>query len=159
MSEERKPIKRSPALTPLSHDHHEGLLLAWKIKQGVKYEAEPERIARYCQWFWEHHLNTHFREEEQLLTLVLPRKHPLMAQMFAEHQTIKFLLQQAGQDPTYLTLQQFGSALNDHIRFEERILFPEIEKTASPDQLQQIAQGLNNEDECPIWQDRFWTRK
>ena len=31
-----KPIKRSKELVPLSKEHHEGLLFAWKIKQGLQ---------------------------------------------------------------------------------------------------------------------------
>ena len=30
------PIKRSEYLKPLSRDHHQGLLLCWKIRTGLK---------------------------------------------------------------------------------------------------------------------------
>ena len=33
--EEIKPLKRSKELAPLSREHHDGLLFAWKIKQGL----------------------------------------------------------------------------------------------------------------------------
>lgn len=39
-----KSIKRTKALQPLSRDHHHGLLLCWKIRQGIKLNVEPERI-------------------------------------------------------------------------------------------------------------------
>jgi len=40
------PIKRNEALKPLSRDHHHGLLLCWKIRQGIKLNIEPERIKK-----------------------------------------------------------------------------------------------------------------
>ena len=67
MITEYKPIKRSKELAPLSREHHEGLLFAWKIKQGLKNETETKLIAEYVQWFWKNHLQEHFTEEEQIL--------------------------------------------------------------------------------------------
>ena len=37
-----KPLKRHAGLVELSRDHHHGLLLSWKIRQGLKKEIEPE---------------------------------------------------------------------------------------------------------------------
>ncbi len=41
-----KPIKRSVALKPLSREHHHGLLLSWKIREGFNRNVEIERIKR-----------------------------------------------------------------------------------------------------------------
>jgi len=38
--EPKKPIKRDKVLQPLSHDHHQGLLLCWKIRTGIKKGIE-----------------------------------------------------------------------------------------------------------------------
>jgi hypothetical protein len=50
---EIKPIKRSAALSPLSREHHEGLLFAWKIRQGLQKNIDPERISKFTKWFWD----------------------------------------------------------------------------------------------------------
>ena len=42
-----KPIKRSEELVSLSRDHHDGLLLSWKIRTGINKGIELKRIADY----------------------------------------------------------------------------------------------------------------
>ena len=64
---ERKPIKRSEHIAVLSRDHHAGLLFCWKIKEGLKHAVDLQRINQYVKYFWEGHLQEHFREEETLL--------------------------------------------------------------------------------------------
>jgi len=47
--------------------------------------------------------------------------------------------------------------LNDHIRFEERILFPQIENTLSKDLLDKIFDPLDSDVQCNVkWQHEFW---
>ena len=159
MTEEKKPIKRSEQLAPLSRDHHEGLLLVWKIRQGIKLKIEKESISKYCSWFWQHHLQEHFRKEEQFLLQIIPSSHELMQQMFSEHELIKEQLHELDQKSAYEKLEQFAQTLNDHIRFEERKLFSEIENTATPEQLDQIAKELNDEKVTAVWNDEFWVKK
>lgn len=40
-------MKRHAALVQLSRDHHYGLLLCWKLKEGLKKEIEVERMSKY----------------------------------------------------------------------------------------------------------------
>jgi hypothetical protein len=157
MSQTPKPIKRSVQLAPLSREHHEGLLLAWKIRQGIRFGIEENRIAAYVQWFWQTHLQLHFKKEEDLLPVVLPPAHHLFRQMLQEHTVIKNEIEaiRHGDLKKFETLAQH---LTDHIRFEERQLFEEVEKTASPDQLEQIAQQLNDEESKADWPDAFWIK-
>lgn len=155
MANEIKPIKRSQELTQLSKEHHEALLLVWKIRQGIRKGVEPERIAKYCRWFWDVHLVGHFRREEELLPLVLPNDHPLLRKMLDDHDVI---LRRVKGLPDHNTdcLELLAQSINDHVRFEERELFNEVEKLATPEQLTRIAKGLNEEDSCPAWEDEFW---
>ena len=66
-----EPIKRNEALVQLSRDHHYGLLLCWKIREGIKRRIEPQRIKNYVDWFWLHHLEQHFEIEEKYLFPIL----------------------------------------------------------------------------------------
>lgn len=158
MADEIKPIKRSKELAPLSRDHHDGLMLVWKIRKGIKNGVAPERIAAYCRWFWEHHLEGHFQREEDLLPTVLPSDHPLLRQMLEEHHLIKRRINGLP-DGQVEALELFAQSISDHIRFEERQLFCEVERVATPEQLRQIAEVLNQEESCPAWEDTFWTTK
>ena len=60
----RIPLKRNAAIVELSKDHHFGLLLIWKTREGLKKSIEPERISRYVIHFFETELKGHFNEEE-----------------------------------------------------------------------------------------------
>ena len=58
------------------------------------------------------------------------------------------------------TLESLATAVNDHIRFEERTLFPEIEQVVAADQLQKIHDALTRAEKShPSWPDAFWLKK
>lgn len=156
MQEPIKPIKRSKELTPLSKDHHEGLLLVWKIRKGIQKEVVADRITRYVKWFWQQHLDAHFIKEEQLFPDVLPEGHPLMQQMFEEHKLIRAVEMSLEQEVSTEKLERFAGLLHDHIRFEERQLFNEVEKASTPEQLEQMAKALDVPESCDDWKDAFW---
>ncbi|MDO8966095.1 MAG: hemerythrin domain-containing protein [Algoriphagus sp.] len=152
--ENKAPLKRHPALHHLSHDHHHGLLLCWKIRQGFKLEIESERIKIYCVWFWENHLETHFEEEEKVIFPVLSAENSMIKQALSEHKRLRKLFS-TWENPEK-TLGQIEEKLEKHIRFEERVLFPLVQEKATAEQLQAIsAHGVkekfeeNNSD--PFW--------
>ena len=155
-----KPIKRSKQLTPLSKDHHEGLLFAWKIKQGLKNETDPKTIAQYVHWFWKNHLQEHFTEEEQILAPYLPADNELLKQMFDEHENIEAMVRINDEIPDKTLLAQLAQAIDDHIRFEERQLFPYAEKVITEEQLNDIYERLSREPaQCEKWEREFWLKK
>jgi len=159
MEKPNQPIKRSAELAPLSRDHHEGLLLGWKLRQGIKRGAAAERMAPFVKWFWQLHLVPHFSKEEKYLPPVLPNSHPLMQQMLAEHKTIQQMVENISENATYNDFEALAETVNQHIRFEERVLFNEVEKQATPEQLQQLAQQLTDDKVDEVWEDVFWTNK
>jgi iron-sulfur cluster repair protein YtfE (RIC family) len=149
-----KPLKRHPALHHLSHDHHHGLLLCWKIRQGFKLGIEPNRIKAYCEWFWENHLEAHFEKEEKVIFPVLSVEDPMIKQALSEHKRLRKLFS-TWENPEK-TLGQIEEELEKHIRFEERVLFPIVQEKATAEQLEGIsAHGVkekfveNNKD--PFW--------
>src|SRR5690349_10782339 len=140
--ESPKPIKRSKELVPLSKEHHEGLLFAWKIKQGLRNATDPKLIAEFIRWFWEAELQEHFRKEEQILALHLPAENEWVAQMLEEHQELEALVQLCAMIPDDDIFLQLAEGLNNHIRFEERKLFPFAEKVIPPNELESIYREL-----------------
>jgi hemerythrin-like domain-containing protein len=160
MSKEIKPIKRSKQLTPLSKDHYDGLLFAWKIKQGLKNGADIKLIAEYVQWFWKNHLEEHFREEEQILAPHIPADNELLQQMFDEHENIEAMVHINENIPDATLLANLAQAIDDHIRFEERVLFPYAEKIIPEKELNSIYEQLPKEKaECEKWEREFWVEK
>lgn len=160
MAKEVKPIKRSKQLTPLSKDHHDGLLFAWKIRQGLKNGADIKLIGEYAQWFWKNHLEEHFREEEQILAPHLPADNQLLQQMFDEHENIEALVHINENIADGILLGNLAQAIDDHIRFEERQLFPYAEKIIPEKELNSIYEQLPKEKlECEKWEPEFWVKK
>jgi hemerythrin-like domain-containing protein len=160
MSKEIKPIKRSKQLTPLSKDHHDGLLFAWKIRQGLKNGADIKLIAEYVQWFWKNHLEEHFREEEQILAPHIPADNELLKQMFDEHENIEAMIHINENIPDGIMLADLAQAIDDHIRFEERVLFPYAEKIIPEQELNLIYEQLPKEKaEREKWEREFWVKK
>ena len=160
MSKELKPIKRSKQLTPLSKDHHDGLLFAWKIKRGLKNGADIKLISEYVQWFWNNHLQQHFRDEEQVLAPYLPADNELLQKMLDEHQEIEAMIHINENIPDQALLNNLAQAIDNHIRFEERQLFPSAEKLISEKELNLIYdQLLKQPVQCEKWEPEFWVKK
>ena len=151
-----KPIKRNKALQAISREHHDGLLLCWKIKSGVEKEVDLFRIKKYVDWFYQNHLLPHFTAEEILIFPILGSQHQLIKKAIADHKNLEKLFT----TKTNLT-QVLNSIVNDlaqHIRFEERQLFNEIRQVATQTQLQEI-ERLHTQKAIDDYQDKFWEDK
>lgn len=105
-----KPIKRRILLQDLSRDHHQGLLLCWKIRTGLKKEIKPSRIILYVRWFWEAHLLDHFRIEEEKVFPILGMDHQLVKQALSEHLMIKNLI--VGEDDLIKRLNSLADGID-----------------------------------------------
>jgi hemerythrin-like domain-containing protein len=153
------PIKRHPAIVQFSREHHYGLLLNWKIRQGLKQNIEPERITNYILYFFEEDLKYHFAEEERILFAKLDDADPLKQQALKDHEAIYGII--AGMplkkaDVAMITL--FAEALEKHIRFEERVLFNHLQTIFSEAELATIAaeHPERKMDTDAGWTDHFW---
>ena len=159
-----KPIKRSKSLVPLSKDHHEGLLIVWKIRQGQKNHVTEKRIADFVSHAFTKHLQPHFLEEEELLFSKLPAGDELLLKAKEQHASIRKMIAELRPDQasTSTELTAIGDLLEEHIRFEERKLFPYLEKQLTPEDLQEIGsqlESLHQKQEPLFWEDEFWLRK
>ena len=152
-----QPIKRHLALQPLSRDHHHGLLFCWKIRSGVKRVIAVSRMKAHARWFWNTHLVSHFAEEEAVVFPILGKENELIQQALREHAELKKLFSQKEMDYKFLNYLQV--ALEKHIRFEERILFNQIQEVANADQLAAVEQHNMAEQEELVWQDEYWNWK
>lgn len=83
------PLKRHPALVAYSHDHHFGLLLGWKIKQGAAKNIAVERICNYVTAFANTELLPHFIQEEKELLFILDEKDNYRLQAEEEHTILR----------------------------------------------------------------------
>jgi iron-sulfur cluster repair protein YtfE (RIC family) len=149
-----KPIKRHQALQPLSRDHHQGLLLCWKIRAGLRKGVELKRIKTYCDWFFSQHLQPHFEAEEKYIFPILGADHDLIKRALSEHSKLLELLDDPGE--TENSFIRIADELEKHIRFEERILFNEIQQVATAEQLALFNEHHTEEKFCENEKDAFW---
>ncbi|WP_434979345.1 hemerythrin domain-containing protein [Daejeonia sp. YH14] len=149
-------MKRNIHLIPLSHEHHYALLCCWKVREGVRKNVPYERIRQYIGYFWKQHLLRHFETEE----MVLPEldDQALRMLMEKEHQDIARIFSRIHQSDDSQLLLDFADALQRHIRFEERTVFPAYESALSKAQLSEIGEKLKKS--VPVkdedYPDQFW---
>jgi len=118
-------MKRTARLIPLSREHQPALQLASLMRHAQSAEAIARAVKEALAL--KPALMAHFKVEETELIPELERfgETGLCARLRADHEAlIDFLASEARMagHPT-----SFGSLLNDHVRFEERELFPALE--------------------------------
>jgi len=131
-------MKRHEALQPFSRDHNVGLVLARKLSRADAEDPPGlKSLAQEVTAYWRGEMQDHFAEEERLLS---PLASPESARRLQrEHAAIEELLQGGEDRLDANALSTLGQLLDEHIRWEERGLFVEIEENATPQQLQDLA--------------------
>lgn len=147
-------MKRHPDLVELSDDHHQGLVNALRLKKAASGGgADPAEAARNFLGFWQEDTSVHFRKEEEVLMPVVARyvgdllEAEPVAEMLVQHARIRGLAMQirdeVGRDDVQPnTLRELGEQLEDHIRLEEREVFPLIEEALPETALNEVAARL-----------------
>jgi len=145
-------MKRHPALYTLSHDHHQGLLLAQQLKKGApQYKGMPSTLEGkrdYALSFYKSDLVKHFQDEEEILFPVVKSKNAelekLITEIISEHRKMESLVKDLEKtDQLENVLSELGHLLEKHIRKEERELFMKIEKVLSDDELKIISEKVS----------------
>ncbi len=149
---DKKPIKRAQELVTLSREHHHSLLLCWKIKTGLSKKIELSRIYNYLQWFYKGHILPHFEIEEKYIFPILDNENSKKA--IEQHRQLKQLIESDIKDEQ--TLRSIESLLNEHIRFEERVLFNEIQESDKVRELKKVEHLHHSEKFCDNETDPFW---
>jgi Hemerythrin HHE cation binding domain len=128
-------LKRSSQLRPLSSEHHQALLVAFQLKQGLAGHGDsagaPKDLAgllSLARRYEDALLHTHTRAEEELLGRYLGE--PELKRLKFEHRELIRLMELAksgGPPEARAALSAFAELLERHVRWEERELFPRIE--------------------------------
>src|SRR5688572_15351371 len=139
---------RDEALIPLTHDHHHALAAARRLALGAGGDGQ-ERTARAEEFiaFFRADTLQHFREEEEEvfpLVVQAPEAGDALRQVMFEHLQIHAAVaalerELEGGDPTATTTERLAELLQAHIRFEEKVVFPLVEKVADPGHLRSVS--------------------
>jgi len=154
-------MKRNINLQELSKDHHHGLLLGWKIRQGLKKNVTPETISDYVAYFVKAALLPHFKEEEDTIFSTLADSDELKQKALNDHSQIVELSELISKDANSENLILLADLLDAHIRFEERTLFPYLEQTLPEEVLENIGKQIQ-EQHTPFkeeYHNEFWNTR
>jgi hypothetical protein len=122
-------VKRAAELHGLSHDHHQALHWALQLKRS---ESASEPAQPFLD-FWHGHAGEHFRVEEEVLLpgwaqLSGSFDESMATRVLGEHLALRTeVLRLAAGELDLEARRALGEALERHVRFEERELFPAIE--------------------------------
>jgi len=133
-----KSKRRRDSLIPLSREHNYALMLCLRINRGMKNHAEDREWIRAQAGktvkFFETDLLPHFQAEESVLFPAMdamPRALSLVSSLLKDHAEMRSRIESLRKwnDATMMDeLLQFAFLLEQHIRKEERELFPIYEE-------------------------------
>ena len=148
-------MKRHQSLIPLSHDHHNGLVLAQRLILGrskaprSNWPIDRRQQVRRVIEFFKADLRQHFKAEEQHVFPAAVEQlrggADLARQLIEEHDEMRAQIRELEQDSTTRLeerLSSFGQRLKEHIRKEEGILFERIQEEMDPAELEAIGVRL-----------------
>jgi quercetin dioxygenase-like cupin family protein/hemerythrin-like domain-containing protein len=143
-------VKRHPALVPLSHDHHQTLVRARELLRAAA-DADDDRLAEVAARFrraFAGEVTRHFRDEEELLfPLLAEAEEPSVEALSSaamQHARIRALVRHL---PDREAAAELGALLEEHVRFEERELFPLIQETVPDERLDELDLPARNEED------------
>jgi hemerythrin-like domain-containing protein len=139
-------VRRSEFLQALSREHHQGLYVALQLKRATP--ASEEEARRAFLEFWQTEGRQHFRLEEEILLPAYARRRPVdepaVVRVLTDHVELRRLAADVdGDEAASLDrLHELGTKLEQHIRHEERILFPAIESALPDVERREVAHAL-----------------
>jgi hypothetical protein len=150
-------MKRNPALHKLSREHQHGLVAARWLRRATRGELSlADATSRFLD-VWRGEIQPHFDAEEEILlpafAQAVPPDHELIVRTLTEHVAIRsavHVLERANDAAWQPLALEIGRALEDHIRFEERILFPAIESALAGPRLSELGEALSAAPPVPI---------
>jgi hypothetical protein len=137
-------MKRSPALAPLSRDHHVALEVALRLRR-----ATPATLAQaitHFRDFWDRQGEDHFVVEERVVLTALQADDTEWAaatrRVRDEHAEIRTRASALPGDSSLDAAHGLGALLSAHVRYEERELFPLHEGRLSREALAALGRAL-----------------
>ena len=145
-------MKRSPELRDLSEEHHYGLVASRQLRLAAAGSDELEQPTAAFLRTWREEIEPHFRTEEAVLLPGLAEatgvQTSLIDRTLAEHAALRVAVLELAAAPAgdrQFLATRAAELLHDHIRFEERVLFPEIERLLEGEALRHLGNALKHQ--------------
>jgi len=133
-------------------DHHHGLVAARRLRQAASgLTPLDSAVTRFLE-AWHGQIQPHFRVEEEILLPAFSQavsvEDPRIVRTLTEHVALRRAVRDLGRtegEERQSLAKRIGLALADHIRFEERVLFPAIEEALAGPRLVELAHELQQD--------------
>ena len=123
-------MPRSGALLSLSREHHTSLVVARDARRAAS-TGDPAALSaaiKRIESHWTTLLVRHFEVEERLLEIVgSALDAEVAARIRAEHEELERLVSNSCELDSMERLRRFSDLLGSHVRYEERIVFPQLQ--------------------------------
>ena len=138
------PLKRREELRSLSEDHHNALVIALRCRRlaAGQHDADPVELWAGVLEFFRLAILPHFDLEETLLLPAIdaigePETSKMTERIRDEHRRLRAMIADPVPDDAGWTA--IGTLLDEHIRFEERVVFEATQDRLPLEVLEEIA--------------------
>lgn len=118
-------------------------------------DVPTRRIKDYADWLKKDYLDPHFDLERKYVFPILGNQNFRVKRALANHRRLNRLFEETTN--LNIVLNKIEEELGSYIRFEERILYNEIQQVASVEELL-IIENIHREIDFSeeVWEDQFW---
>lgn len=124
-------MPRIGPLLELSREHHSSLVMARDARRAAANRQDVAAVAAMlarAESHWRTLLAGHFDREEQLMRSMESALDPeAVARVLAEHVELRMLASGPSALDPIARLARFGDLLAAHVRYEERVVFPQVQ--------------------------------
>lgn len=153
-------MKRHENLQPFSKQHHNELLACLLLRKGVKKKADLSVMRDFIRQFWKSDLSEHVALEEKTLIPFLMNHTSLRSYasiLHNEHELIQRIYERNSNGQiSYRNLELFAETVEQHIRFEERVVFEQIQDSLPDETLKKFLVEDNKQADCSVFPVKFW---
>jgi hemerythrin-like domain-containing protein len=128
----------------------------------VKKNADLKVLQDFTRHIWEKDINKHFiLEENYLVPQLRQKKFPeyLIRSLLNDHDLIRnFSVRLLNGGASYSLFTAFASLLEQHVRFEERVVFERAQEMIPEGELEKLAKHFPQEHStsCKDYPVKFW---
>jgi iron-sulfur cluster repair protein YtfE (RIC family) len=154
-------MHRAESLQPLSRQHKAALMTCLLIRKGVSRQAPVAVMTDFFLHSWEKEIAPHMVEEENKLIPLLnqfDQGKPFAQTILRDHELIRNSMEHLRMENVNTRLlADLADMLEQHVRYEERIVFQSMQKFIPPRSLAAISINENHQQPvCDNYPVHFW---